>query len=298
MAVAADLAYVASPAAVGLRSGRTGTIGIVAPFVSRWYFARVIQGAEDVLRAAGFALLLHSFGDADGRAAFFDRLPLHRKVDGILLVDVALAPSEQAQLQAFGVPVTIVGAGALGVGTVGIDDAEGVRKAVQHLVRLGHREIGMVCGHPADGLGFDVPAHRRESFHRAVAEAGVQTSPEWVVTEQWGIEGGAQATEHLLSARQLPTALLAESDEIAFGALRTLRLAGLDVPGRISLIGFDDHEMASVVNLTTIAQPVLEQGQIAASLLLDAVADQADPFAVVKLPTRLVVRGSTAPPPA
>jgi LacI family transcriptional regulator, repressor for deo operon, udp, cdd, tsx, nupC, and nupG len=295
-AAARELAYVASPAASRLASGRTSTIGIVVPFIDRWFFTRVVQGAEAVVRAAGYDLLLYNLADRSGRERFFDRIPLRRKVDGVIMVDVATDPREEAQLTELGVPVTVVGGTARGVGTVGIDDAEGVRMAVRHLAHLGHQQIGMLCGELADGLARDVPGRRRDSFQRAVAEAGLETSPEWVVIEPWGLEGGATATARLLCAPGLPTALLAESDEIAFGVLRTLHLAGLDVPGRMSVIGFDDHEMASIVNLTTIAQPVLEQGEIAATLLLEALQGHPGPSAPVTLPTRLVVRGSTAPP--
>ncbi|MBA2389473.1 MAG: LacI family DNA-binding transcriptional regulator [Geodermatophilaceae bacterium] len=291
-----ELFYVASPAASGLASGRTTTVGIVVPFLSRWFFMRVVQGAEEVIRAAGYDVLLHNLGDAAGRERFFDRLPLNRKVDGIVLVDVTVQPHEQARLQALGVPVTVVGGDALGVGAVGIDDAAGVRMAVRHLVHLGHRDIGMLGGDAATGLNFAVPGRRRTTFLGAIAEAGLVTKPEWVVSSDWGIEGGARATERLLSSRRVPTALFAESDEVAFGALRTLRLAGLDVPRRMSVIGFDDHEMASVVNLTTVAQPVDAQGAAAARLLIHAMLGHADPFARLALPTQLVIRGSTAPP--
>ena len=295
-AVAQELAYVASPAASRLASGRTSTIGIVVPFIDRWFFTRVVQGAEAVVREAGYDLLLYNLADKSGRERFFDRAPLRRKVDGVIMVDVATGPREEGQLRELGVPITAVGGPAGSVGTVGIDDAEGVRMAVRHLAHLGHQRVGMLCGQLADGLARDVPGRRRDSFLEAVAEAGLETSPEWVLIEPWGVEGGAAATGRLLCGRRLPTALLAESDEIAFGALRTLHLAGLEVPGRMSVIGFDDHEMASIVNLTTIAQPVLEQGEIAATLLLDAMRGHAGPSPRVTLPTKLVIRGSTAPP--
>jgi DNA-binding LacI/PurR family transcriptional regulator len=107
-----------------------------------------------------------------------------------------------------------------------------------------------------------------------------------------------RAAEQLLTRRRLPTAIFAESDEMALGALQTLRRAGLDVPARVSLVGFDDHEMAPAADLTTIAQPAHEQGRLAARLLL-AVLDGSPPEAGdVVLPTRLVVRGTTAPPAA
>lgn len=295
--VADALGYVASPAASGLASGRTTTIGVVVPFLSRWYFMRVVEGVEQTLRANGYDLLLSNFGNAEGRAGFFQRQPFSRKVDGVILIDVALQPDEQAQLQVLGVPITVVAGEALGVGSVGIDELHSVRMAVQHLAHLGHEQIGMICGEPEPGLGFAIPGHRRDAFLQAVAEAGLESDPEWMVTAAWGLEGGATAAQNLLAARRLPTAIFAESDEIAFGALRTLRLAGLDVPGRMSVVGFDDHDMASVVNLTTISQPVDQIGAAAATLLLEALAGRGDPFARVVVPTRLIVRGSTAPPP-
>lgn len=293
---AEDLAYVASPAASGLASGRTTTVGIVVPFLTRWFFMHVVQGIEQVLRSAKYDVLLHNLEDTAGRERFFERLPLNRKVDGIVLVNLALQPNEQARLQAVGVPVTVVGGNAVGVGAVGIDDEAGVRMAIQHLVHLGHREIGMVCGDAADGLGFAVPDHRRTAFLRAIDEAGLETSPDWLVTAEWGIDGGSAAAERLLSTRRMPTAIFAECDELAFGALRTFRLAGIEVPRPMSVIGFDNHEMASVVNLTTVAQPVNEQGAAAATLLLDAMHGHVDPFARIVMPTRLVIRGSTGPP--
>jgi LacI family repressor for deo operon, udp, cdd, tsx, nupC, and nupG len=116
-----------------------------------------------------------------------------------------------------------------------------------------------------------------------------------VVAPAPGLEGGAEAARTILAAARLPTALLAEYDEMAFGALRTLRRAGVDVPGQMWVIGVDDHDMASVVDLITVSQPVREQGKAAALLLLDALSGPRDTQHVV-LPTRLVVRGTTAPP--
>jgi DNA-binding LacI/PurR family transcriptional regulator len=293
---AAELSYVASPAASRLASGRTSSVGVVVPFASRWFFAQVVVGAAEVLRSAGYDLLLYQLGDEDGREQFFERLPLHRRVDGALLIDVALQPDEQARLQSLGIPIAVVGGAATGVGAVGTDEAAGVELAVRHLSDLGHRSMGMLCGRPADGLRFVVPDQRRVAFLEATERLSVRTDPSWVVTTQWGIEGGAQAMETLLAEASRPTAVFAESDEIAFGALRTIRRAGLAVPGDISLVGFDDHELASVVDLTTVAQPVTDLGAAAASLLVDALDGEADPFARVVLPTSLVVRGSTAPP--
>jgi LacI family transcriptional regulator, repressor for deo operon, udp, cdd, tsx, nupC, and nupG len=297
-AAARELSYVASPAASGLASGRTSTVGVVLPFASRWYFMRAVEGIEAELDVAGYDLLIYNLGDPGRRERFFERLPLNRKVDGVLLIDVSLHPDEQARLQALRIPVTLVGGEALGVGQVGIDDAAAVRMALRHLANLGHRQVGMIGGYQDPAYTMSEPGLRLRSFSAGVADAGLESRDAWVHLDDWGIEGGARAAERLLAGPSLPTALFADSDETAFGVLRTLRLAGLHVPGKMSVIGIDDHPMASVLDLTTVAQPVHEIGRAAASLLLESLDGIGDPFARVEFPTQLRVRGSTAPPPA
>jgi len=114
------------------------------------------------------------------------------------------------------------------------------------------------------------------------------------------LQGGAEAMAQLLSVDRPPTAVFAESDEMAIGALKTVRDAGLRVPGDVSIIGFDDHDMAAYTDLTTIAQPAMQQGETAATLLLDLMRDDpdrsgADDVTSVVMPTRLVVRSTTGP---
>jgi LacI family transcriptional regulator, repressor for deo operon, udp, cdd, tsx, nupC, and nupG len=298
MRAAAELSYVASPAASRLASGRTATVGVVVPFMTRWFFAQVVAGAEAVLHEASLDLLLYNLGDAAGRGRFFDRLPLQRRVDAVLLVCVPVNDEERAALRGLGVPIVMVGASSPGFGSVRIDDEQGTAKAVRHLLNLGHERIAMICGlDDDDTLGFATPVLRRQGFERTLLAAGLELGPENVVGAPWGVDGGARAMEQLLASDRLPTAVFAESDEMAFGALWTLRRAGLEVPARISVIGFDDHEMAAVVDLTTIAQPVRPQGEVAATLLLDALAERTGEAAEVVMPTHLVVRGTTGPRP-
>lgn len=291
---AAALSYVASPAASRLASGRTATVGVVVPFITRWFFATVVAGAEAVLREAGLDLLLYALGDTAGRHRFFERLPVRRRVDGLLVLSMAMTVEERAALHSVGVPGVVVGQVVPGLSSVRIDDVAGAADATRHLTGLGHRDVAMISGAEGNPLGFTTPQDRRAGFRRAMAAAGRPVREDLVVTAPWGVEGGARAMATLLSADPRPTAVFAESDEMAFGALRTLRRAGVDVPGEVSVVGFDDHDLATVLDLTTMAQPVRQQGAEAARLLLDAVAGgaAAAPRDVV-LPTRLVVRGST-----
>ncbi|HZI96946.1 MAG TPA: LacI family DNA-binding transcriptional regulator [Actinomycetales bacterium] len=291
---AAELAYVASPAASGLRSGRTGAVGVVVPHVTRWFFAQAVAGAERVLREAGFDVLLYNVGGRAGRERFLSAMPLHRRVDAVLVLTLPLDDAQADQLQGVGVPVVSIGTRSERFSSVRIDETETVRSAVRHLRLLGHERMTMVAGPPED-LDFVAALQRRRVFTEEVGDHG-HGAPEVIVAGAPGLEGGAQAAERILSGRSLPTAVFAEYDELAFGALRTLALAGISVPGQVSVVGVDDHDMASVVDLTTVAQPIRQQGAAAARILLEDLAHGTHEPRDVVLPTRLVVRGSTAPP--
>jgi LacI family transcriptional regulator, repressor for deo operon, udp, cdd, tsx, nupC, and nupG len=294
---AAELEYVPSPAASRLASGRTHAVGVIVPFATRWFFSEVLTGVEGPLRDAGYDLLLYNVGDPTGRDRFFGTMPLRRRVDAVLAVASSLDRAERDALRALGVPLAVVGGPVTGFSRVGVDDRAGAVMAVRHLVLLGHRDIVMISGEPADPVGRSTTAARRDGFEAGLAEAGITPGPDRVVPEPWGVTGGMRAMEQLLARRRLPTAIFAESDEMALGALQVLRRAGLAVPGRVSLIGFDDHEMAPAGDLTTIAQPVRRQGELAARRLLDVLDGEQDAPVELTLPTRLVVRGTTAPPP-
>jgi LacI family transcriptional regulator, repressor for deo operon, udp, cdd, tsx, nupC, and nupG len=296
LSAARQLAYVPSPAASRLASGRTRTVGVIAPFPTRWFFSEAIGGAERVLREAGYDLLLYNVGDPASRSHFFASMPLLRRVDAVLIVATSFDDAEQKALGALKLPISSVGGQMPGFPRVGIDDEVGAAMAVRHLILLGHRDIAMISGDPDDPIGRATTLARSTGFHSALREAGIPAPSSQVVSANWGVAGGARAMEELLTWARLPSAVFAESDEMALGALQALRRAGLGVPGDISLIGFDDHEMAPVGDLTTIAQPVPSQGIMAARLLLDALAGRTVAETDVILPTRLVLRGSTGPP--
>lgn len=295
---ARELSYSASPQASGLASGRTLTIGIVVPFVTRWFFVNVVAGAYEVLHEAGYDVLLYHLGTVDSRDRFFERMPLARRVDAVLTLTLPLTEEHTLALRALDMPLVTLGATLKGVGCVRIDDRAASRTAVHHLLHQGHEDIVMIAGVEDEReFGFASSRERRAGYREAMEAAGLGAKVDIISAESYGIEGGADAMSVLMDRPTLPTAVVTEYDELAIGAMRTLRRASIAVPGRLSVVGVDDHEMASVVDLTTVAQPVQEQGAVAARLLLEALGgtDGGTPGEVV-LPTRLVVRGSTGTP--
>lgn len=296
---ARELSYTVSPQASGLASGRTQTVGVVVPFITRWFFATAVAGAYDALNEAGYDVLLYHLGSAEARDRFFNRMPLARRVDAVLTLALPLTEEHTLALRALDIPLVTVGARLPGVPSVRIDDIAAARSAVHHLLHQGHERIAMIAGLADDqDFGFASSRDRRAGYRQAMASAGLGPSVDLVVAGRYGIEGGSHAMTELMARPTLPTAVLAEYDELAIGAMRTLRRASVSVPGRVSVVGIDDHEMASVVDLTTVAQPVREQGCAAARLLLGVLDGRSAEPADVVLPTRLVVRDSTGSPPA
>ena len=219
---------------------------------------------------------------------------LRKRVDGVLLVSLSLTDRRSPLYAALDVPVCIVGVQVGGFSGIRIDDSESACTAVQHLINLGHERIAMISGDPNEPQDFTVALRRREGYHSALEAAGLRVRRELEAHGTFSIEGGDDATVRLLGRRSLPTAIFAECDEMAFGALRALRRVGLRVPADVSLIGFDDHPMAQYFELTTISQDVWDQGcHIANSWF--AVARPGDvPAVQLRAPTRLVLRGTTA----
>lgn len=293
------LDYVASPHASSLASGRTRAVGVVVPFVTRWYFAAVVHGAEELLREAGYDLLLYNLaGDPEARRRVFSGHLLRKRVDAVLVLSLTPKDQEVASLAALGLPVAIVGGAVEGWSGVRVDDVETAGIAVRHLVELGHRRIAYVGGGLEQQLDFVAPRDRLRGYEQAMRDAGLPVDPAWEVSSDFTGSGGVHAVQQLLDLEPRPTAVFAASDEMAIGVIHGLNEAGLRVPEDVSVVGIDDHEMAEYFGLTTVAQPVHEQGRLAARLLLDEIAaGGALAPSLVTVPTRLVVRRTTAPPP-
>jgi DNA-binding LacI/PurR family transcriptional regulator len=293
---ASDLDYVASPFAARLASGRTCTVGIVVPFINRWFFAEVLASVETALRKAGFDLLVYNLGDEPGRARFFDVLPLRKRVDAVIVASLVLEDDELAALSGLGYPVGLLGIARPGFLSTRIDDVAAARAAVQHHLDRGHRRIGVISGDIDDPMKFTPPLHRLDGYRQALQAAGVEPDPALETLGYFTVDGGTEACERLLALPERPTAIFAESDEMAYGAMRALRRHRLRVPDDVAIIGFDDHATAEVMDLSTVRQPVGEQAVDVTTRLLATLGTPPSPASGdVVLPTELIVRGSTDP---
>lgn len=294
LAEAERLGYVVSPAASGLARGVTGRVAVVVPHIARWFFATLLEGVESVLRDGGLDVLLYHVGDAADRAQLLKGLPLRGNVDAIVLFAMPIDEAEREHLESLGVDLVAAGGQVESYPYVAIDDRAAARQAVDHLLQLGHHRIAMISATDPDQPGWPAPFGRAEGYYTALRDAGLPVEEDLVVTVPWGETQGAVAMERLLQASRPPTAVYAHSDELALGALRTLRRAGLRVPDDVSVIGIDDHPLSQLTDLTTIAQPVREQGVTAGRMVRALLRGEPTDRGVL-LPTELIIRGTTAP---
>ena len=299
-AAAAELGYVVSSNASSLATGRTKNVGVVIPFLSRWFYSSVIEGAEQSLLSHGYDLTLYNLsGGGDERRSVFEHFLLRKRVDAVIAISLELTAGEVGKLLDLGKPIVGVGGPLPGVRTLSIDDVAVARLATEHLLALGHHAIAHIGGNKDLELDFHLPTNRRVGYETALEAFGIPIEPELFQPADFTMRGGYQAAKQLLgNPRRRPTAIFAASDEMAIGAILAAKDMGLRVPEDISVVGVDDHELSDFFGLTTVAQYPELQGRLAVEILMDQLHPGQREHGSLNTPLGfdLVVRSSTARP--
>jgi len=303
--VAEQLGYTPHPVARMLSQRETLTIGVLTPqalsvIFSNPFFGAFSEGVAVAAEASGYGLFFIS--PVHGSLA---RAMSRATVDGVVAIGLSDDHPEVEQIRRAGVPIVLVDSTALPEhGSVEVDDIGGARAAADHAIGLGHRDV-LIIGvePPAPSNTIDkggVTAMRLRGYREAFADIGVDISDDRVLVGPASIEGGMAALNGAWEAGLRPTVVLAMSDAMAIGAMRALRDMRLSVPGDVSVVGFDDIDLAKHVDppLTTVHQPIRRKGEEAVHLLL-SVVQRRDPAKPEhrRLETRLIIRGSTGPVP-
>ena len=283
---------------------RAQNVGVVVPLLDRWFFASVLDGIAARLAPRGYDLTLYALTDDPAqRRGLFETSLRRRRVDGLIVLSGLLTDDEVAHVATLGLPVVGLGVPRGEFPSLRVDDTAVGRTATEHLLQRGHRDIAHISAtlSPTSGADpeFDIPSRRRRGYEAAMADAGIRT-PRFAEAD-FTIDGGRRAAHALLRSAEPPTAIFAASDEMAYGVLTAARELGLSVPGDLSVIGVDGHDLAGLFDLTTIDQFPHAQGERAGEAILAALEAPTPAeagLAAASLPFELVVRGSTAGPPA
>jgi DNA-binding LacI/PurR family transcriptional regulator len=288
----ARLGYSPNAAARALSTGRTRAIGVVAPFFTRPSVMERLRGVSRVLAGAGYQLVLFDVERPAQRDEYFHTLSGRGGLDGLLSISLCPGDEQLARFAAVGVPVVLVDHPHPSLTAVYTDDVAGGRLATEHLLALGHERIAFLGDRERGGHGLTSSAWRRSGYADALSAAGLELDEGLVRRAPYGRAAAAALTRELLEADDPPTALFAASDTQAVGALEAAAALGVRVPADLSVVGYDDIELARYAGLTTVAQPLEQSGARGAELLLAALDGAA--VTGVQLPVELVVRATTA----
>jgi DNA-binding LacI/PurR family transcriptional regulator len=291
--IATQMGYTPSAVARSLVTRRTHTIGVIVTTITDLFFAEVIHAIEETALSYRYNVILTNSGGRLAREVAAIQALREQRVDGIILVSACCA-QELAVGQKFDTPIVIINnAHKEHIGySIETDNVTGGREAAQHLVGLGHRRIAHIAGPEREWDAVE----RQTGYEQELQACGLPVDPAMIVRGDSRPQGGIQAMQQLLALSPRPTAVFCYNDSTAIGAMRAARAAGLRIPQDLSVVGFDDIDLAPFFEppLTTVAQPKRAMGEMAVKMVLDLLAHE--PVRDCVLPSQLIVRDSTMPP--
>lgn len=291
----AKLGYHPSEVARSLRTRRTQTLGVVIPEITNPYYGEMVQAVEEASFQHGYSVILCHSGHLREREMTYSQVLRSKQVDGIIFLPVTPDLEPVHAVERAGIHIVILEREISGYPCIVADEQQAGYLATRHLLDLGHRRIGCIA------LAGDSTSSvaRAEGYRTALMQAGVLPKNKWMVESEYGYAAGEAAAHTFLQMPKPPTAIVAHNDLMAIGAMKAFSDAGLKIPADVSVVGFDDIAAASYVQpgLTTVGYPKRQMGQQAVEMLLSRLGSQEYTVPeTVKLPVKLVVRGSTAPP--
>lgn len=273
---------------------RSRLIGVLVTYFDEPSAYQRIRGIVSRLQPHGYEVVLFNVVAPNQVHERVMELP-GLDLDGLIVISVPLGAADGERLAAAPYPTVLVDTAAAGLPSVRIDDRHGGRIATQHLVDLGHTRIAFVGEPPVNPFGFVSSARRQDGYREVLEQAGLPLDPDLVRHGAHLRSTARQMTFDLLSLPHPPTAIVATSDVQAVGVLEAAASLGRRVPDDVSVIGYDDIELASLMNLTTVRQPLEGSGRRGTDLVLEAIASGTRSQLAEELEIELVLRATTGP---
>jgi DNA-binding LacI/PurR family transcriptional regulator len=287
------LQYQPSVVASALTGKRTRTIGLIIPDVANPFYAEIARSVEDRGRELGFNLLMCNSDNNPDTEEMYLSLLQQKKVDGIIFGTTTKNFTVLKNLLQEKFPVALIGNDIpeLMIDVVSVDDFLGGYMATSHLVSLGHKKIAIMLGR----LNHASEKYRFQAYRQVLEEYGIEYDEKLVLYTDYSIESSRRAALEILQSSQRPSAIFAYYDSLAIGVYQAAKELGLNIPDDLSVIGFDDTILATIVDppLTTIAQPIHEMGRQVMDLLVQEIEGKKKLKQRVILPPELMIRHST-----
>ena len=294
-----ELNYIPNPTARRLSLGKTLTVAVFVPFFTRPAQLGRLRGIENTLAESDYDLIIYNVETVKRRDICVREIPRKERADGVIIISLSPSNEDVPYLANADVPIVLVDANHPSLhqlNRVIIDDVNGGRIATQHLIDLGHRSIGYISDTLETPFNFTSSRDRFTGYLQALKAAHIPFRPEYHLQGEHGRYEAFQMALVMLSQENSPTAIFAASDTQAMGVLQAARELGLRVPQDLSVIGYDDIEIAEYLGLTTIRQLLYASGQRSVELLLEILHEPYTEPVCEVFPTELVVRNTTAPP--
>jgi LacI family transcriptional regulator len=291
-----ELQFRPSQIARSMISKRTGAVGVIVPFFTRYFQITVLQGVQEVLSQAGKELVLYNVENDGQREHYFSDLSLFQRVDGLLVVSLTPPDAFARRCREKNMPTILVDAYNPFLTSLVVDNMEGGYLATRLLIDKGHQRIGFINGIIEGNFKFNQANDRLIGFHRAMSEAQLLFDPNLVVSCAWNRHEGKRMAQQLLTLPEPPTAILTGSDIQAVGVLEATREMGICVPEQLSVMGYDGIELAELLGLSTIQQPMQQMGEMGMQRLLEQMEQPQREAELIRLKPTLIERTTTASP--
>lgn len=294
-----ELGYRPNPSARALRSSRTNLIALTIPELTNPYFSAIAEGVQHVLARANFQLILCASGPDEKVEPEYLEMLANKQVDGLIIASRIMVPPEEnhktlLKMARKGYPMVTLGlridTRELYCDAITTDTSLGTREAMLHLIENGHTRIAYF------GAPKRIASRRLEIYRSTMSERGMFVPEDIILEADPTLENGFKLAQKVLDSRDRPTAILAVNDMVAVGAMIALQEHGVSIPHEMSIVGFDDIPLASIIRptLTTVAQPKYELGRLAAERLVGRLDGTITRFQSISLSSHLVIRDSTA----
>jgi DNA-binding LacI/PurR family transcriptional regulator len=268
----------------------THRIGVITPFFTAPSFVERLRGIASSLTGKPYELVIYTVDSANKFDSYLTKLPINRNLDGLIIMSLPLRENEAVRLIEHQLETVLIEYPQPKFNTVEIDDIEGGRIAAEYLLRKGHCRLAFLGDTNLPEYAIHPVSRRLVGFRQALAKAGISLSNEYVRLAPYTQEQTRLAAKELLSLPEPPTAIFAATDFQAFAVLKIARAMGIRIPQDLAVIGFDDLEMAEMMDLTTVRQNLDESGRIATELLLSRINNPVRPVQHVHIPLSIIER--------